>query len=456
MGAFQMFRRQVPVEEQPYPVDQEGQGLETDLAGQDQRSMALREALRQAAPQRAPLADTVQEYPAAPQFQPIPERERPHGIKQVLLDFLGNTYVPGYARGKEQKYQEKRENTIASNKQAEDVWRTQTQQVTSGNTLAERVANNSLLDQARAVAEQRQREALAAKIEGANEVLKIRQEQNRQAEERQRYAEAKEAEDFKKRELVFTDFISRHMRDATPEERERELRTAILKTGGDPLQKKIETLQRNGVAPTDDEMRRMAGAAEPAPPAPTIVTIAGPDGQAIPAVVDKKTRTARPINVEGGGVAEKPDPLTASSKQLGETAHVLIPKMDTVLKRLEDPAFAERLGPAVGRWNEFMAGKVGAGDPEFAALRATIGLLQTGTMRAHVGARGGAAMMQKFEGLFNADHMDVPTLRASLGAVRDFLKGYEGMRYPKAGGAAGGAVEEWERGPDGKLRKKVQ
>lgn len=138
-----------------------------------------------------------------------------------------------------------------------------------------------------------------------------------------------------------------------------------------------------------------------------------------------------------GGMREAPVPAGAKTKQaplaatrqMADTARSLRPKMDDVIKKLQDPKYAKLLGPIAGRWNEFMLGKVGTGNPDLAYLRATIGLLQTGAMRAHVGARGGSALLSKFEGLMNAKNMDAKTLRSSLMAVRDFLKGYESQIY---------------------------
>ena len=141
--------------------------------------------------------------------------------------------------------------------------------------------------------------------------------------------------------------------------------------------------------------------------------------------------------------------LTAATRQLGETADSILPKIDTTIKKLDDPKFKANLGPVMGRWNEFLTGKVGTNDPDLAQLRATIGLIQTGTMRAHVGARGSAGLLEKFEGLADSTKMDADTLKGSLTGIRDFLKGYSDRIHKREEG-----VIELERGPDGKLRPK--
>jgi hypothetical protein len=116
--------------------------------------------------------------------------------------------------------------------------------------------------------------------------------------------------------------------------------------------------------------------------------------------------------------------LTTTNRQMGETAQVLIPKFRAAVKMLDSPALRAKLGPVSGRWNDFMAGKVGSGDPDLVRLRATIALLKTGTLRAHMGARGGQSMLAYFDNLLNSSRMDAPTLKTSLNSISDFLQGY--------------------------------
>lgn len=81
-----------------------------------------------------------------------------------------------------------------------------------------------------------------------------------------------------------------------------------------------------------------------------------------------------------------------------------------------------KLGAVTSRWEDFMAGKVGVGDPEFSALRAKMGLSTTKLMQAHVGSRGGAFMLEHFEDLANAGKMDAPTLKSALSSEIDYVK----------------------------------
>jgi hypothetical protein len=108
--------------------------------------------------------------------------------------------------------------------------------------------------------------------------------------------------------------------------------------------------------------------------------------------------------------------------------------IDQDLSRFK-PGELPGLGP---RWNEFLAGTVGTADPRYVALRTHVnGLLSTALMQAHVGARGGERLMEHFEDIANAGKMSLPTLRAALGAERQYVE--EKAMRPLAGGAAGGA-----------------
>lgn len=95
-----------------------------------------------------------------------------------------------------------------------------------------------------------------------------------------------------------------------------------------------------------------------------------------------------------------------------------------------------KLGTVASRWNEFLAGKVGAGDPEYAALRTKMGLSATKLMQAHVGSRGGSFMLEHFEDLANAKKMNAATLRAGVQSELNYMQDVA-MQPQKAGGASG-------------------
>ena len=87
----------------------------------------------------------------------------------------------------------------------------------------------------------------------------------------------------------------------------------------------------------------------------------------------------------------------------------------------QDLARQGKLGPLAGRFQDFLAGTYGAGDPEVEELRTKMGLLATGLMQVHVGARGSAAMMEHFADLASAKKMDGPTLLSGLNAENNYV-----------------------------------
>jgi hypothetical protein len=80
------------------------------------------------------------------------------------------------------------------------------------------------------------------------------------------------------------------------------------------------------------------------------------------------------------------------------------------------------------RWNEFLAGSVGTGDPRYVALRTHVnGLLGTALMQAH-GVRG-KTMAEHFQNIADAGQMNQATLSAALDAEKQYVN-EKAMRPP--------------------------
>ena len=146
-------------------------------------------------------------------------------------------------------------------------------------------------------------------------------------------------------------------------------------------------------------------------------------------------------------LAQKQAPADAKPEEMG--IQQLIDKLDADGK----------LGPLASRWNEFMSGKFGAGDPDYSALRTKMGLSTTLLMQAHVGSRGSSQMLEHFEDLANAKKLDGPTLKTSVGSEVDYVKDRAmdpnppTYSQPKASAApqhtAGGAAHGLKEGQTG-------
>jgi hypothetical protein len=96
----------------------------------------------------------------------------------------------------------------------------------------------------------------------------------------------------------------------------------------------------------------------------------------------------------------------------------------------------EELNAIGSRWNEFMTGKVGAGDPRYVALRTDTQLLSTALMQAHVGSRGSEGMMEHFGNMANAGKMDAGTLKAAITTERRYVTEKAMMPKKASGGSS--------------------
>jgi hypothetical protein len=129
----------------------------------------------------------------------------------------------------------------------------------------------------------------------------------------------------------------------------------------------------------------------------------------------KPGSTVAPNALSTGGLNSMNVP-TSQTRAMAEAA----PKVIDLANRSEQliDRQIKSLGPAASRWNEFMAGKIGAPNPEFTKLRTNIGLLQTALMRMHVGARGGEQIMEHFAGLIDSSKQDPQNLKAALDEIK--------------------------------------
>jgi hypothetical protein len=132
------------------------------------------------------------------------------------------------------------------------------------------------------------------------------------------------------------------------------------------------------------------------------------------------------------------DAMTRDAAKFSTTALKHIGTINSEIDQLDKDG---KLGPIMGRWNDFLAGKVGASDPDFAKLRNNIMLLDTAMGRVHGGARGGGSpiMMEHFKSMLNAGTMDKATLKSGLSVFQDWLQNYAGMAKSSSAAPAQGS-----------------
>jgi hypothetical protein len=170
-----------------------------------------------------------------------------------------------------------------------------------------------------------------------------------------------------------------------------------------------------------------------------------------PAALDGAPGAAPGATANGGRiVATFPKPLTAATQGAAEFAQTIqqhTSKIDNLIDQLDKDG---QLGVIASRWNDFMAGKVGAGDPRFSALQTNLGLFATALGRAH--QTRGIQIMEHFQQMANAGKLTAETLRSNFAVLKDWVNTYANMgsNRPGAldtGGASPSAIPPPPRRP---------
>ena len=106
------------------------------------------------------------------------------------------------------------------------------------------------------------------------------------------------------------------------------------------------------------------------------------------------------------------------------------------------------LGPVMGRWNDFMTGKVGTGDPRFEALRTHLEFAAAAAAKFHLNS---VRAVQKFDDLASAGKMTPEVLNAYLDTINEWageaVHQAEGKNAGKPQGGSGGipSFGDWKQ-----------
>ncbi len=194
------------------------------------------------------------------------------------------------------------------------------------------------------------------------------------------------------------------------------IKTAEANTPSGQLQAELE---RSEIAKNNQALQDARNRAA----SPTNMLVGSmPDGSQVAGTQDELRRAgASGITKLGANDASK----TLVSRQLIQP-NGLFQQVNTELRQLDNSG---KIGVVASRWNDFLAGKVGS-QPEFQKLRTSMGLLGTALMQAHVGAKGGDAMLEHFKSLADYRISDPATLRSALSAEYSYVK--EKAMLPKA------------------------
>ena len=168
---------------------------------------------------------------------------------------------------------------------------------------------------------------------------------------------------------------------------------------------------------------------------------------------DPKSRDWVPAAAIGGGAATKaaggegataipakPGQLEERMAKMADYTTGLINDAETMVKDAQN-----QLGPVGGRWNDFVTGKVGLKNVDYASIKAQMTFVASAMTLAHSQGRVSTKIFDEFSNLYNNMDQDPANVLAALdigkramGQVRSVMGA--GGNNPAAGGAGAGAV----------------
>ena len=154
-----------------------------------------------------------------------------------------------------------------------------------------------------------------------------------------------------------------------------------------------------------------------------------------PADIGEKSKEALPTNEKGEPIGTAmPGAPTGATRNRGQLAEGMIAEIPNVKKNIAD--LGDQLGPALGRWNEFMTGKIGAGDPRFEQLRTNMQLMTSGAAKMHLNS---VRAVEEFNKLASAGKMTPEVLNAFIDTVGEWAGTYAKQGRGKPAGKSDAA-----------------
>lgn len=129
--------------------------------------------------------------------------------------------------------------------------------------------------------------------------------------------------------------------------------------------------------------------------------------------------TVAPGAQTAAGVNSMSTPTTNQRTAAGraETVLAMVPEVESRIDSI-----APKIGPIAGRWNEFMQGKVGSDDPDFAALRSDLLMMSSAVALAHAQGRLPENLREEFDHAINAPKQTPQNLKATIQTMVPWLQ----------------------------------
>lgn len=118
---------------------------------------------------------------------------------------------------------------------------------------------------------------------------------------------------------------------------------------------------------------------------------------------------------QGGGV----NAPTTTEKNAGAQGQLVHEQIPMLLKEIDQNA--SQMGPILGHWNEFMQGKIGLDNPQYAELRANLMMAASAVALAHARGRLPENLREEFDKMINAPQQSPANLKATLQAIDPWM-----------------------------------
>jgi hypothetical protein len=184
-----------------------------------------------------------------------------------------------------------------------------------------------------------------------------------------------------------------------------------------------------------------------APPVNLFVPGSQPGTERLETVRPGQTVSAGAQTAAGLNAVNTP---TTQQRTAAGRAQTVVAMAPEVLSRID--ALAPKLGPLEGRWNEFMQGKVGSDDPDFAALRSDLLMMSSAVALAQAQGRLPENLREEFDRAINAPKQTPENLKATINTMIPWLQKMQEQGHPN--GAAQPETQEYQghtyqKGADG-------
>lgn len=128
----------------------------------------------------------------------------------------------------------------------------------------------------------------------------------------------------------------------------------------------------------------------------------------------KKYLSADEVRIKA--LQNKEDTPTAGTKEMMQS----VPGVLSLINKVRNNLKKVSTGPLSSRYQEVMAGRIGAPNEDFTKLRTDTKLLYTKLMKMHVGSRGGEKMMEHFKNIIDSGTQSSTNMLAALEEIEAY------------------------------------